>query len=113
MSVSISPPCSRRCAHRGGGGAGDETEGDVLFLCQAYLPTPSGLCTFAHPSSNLWGKRVENAISTEKEGNVVGRGARGGAMWTFVQRYKGTVDWQCVQPPSLPIVPVRGAVFEI
>lgn len=57
---------------------------------------------------------MENAISTEKEGNVMaGGGWGGGAMWTFVQGYKGTVDWQCVQPPSLPIVPVRGAVFEI
>lgn len=77
MSVSISPPCSRRCAHRGRRWSGRRDGGDVPFLCQPSLPAPSGLCTFAHPSSNLWGEKG-GECNQHREGRKRGGGGAGG-----------------------------------
>lgn len=52
MSVSISPWCFWRCAHRGGGGR-EEIEGCAIFLSTIAYPQ---LCTLSHRSSNVWGK---------------------------------------------------------
>lgn len=86
VSVSISPRCSWRCAHRGGRRSGAGDRGDVLFLCPP--PRIPRLCS---PPSNLWGEvwRMQS-------------GHGGQDIWTCLHGNKATVDWQRLQPSSLP-----------
>lgn len=90
MSVSISPRCSRRCAHRGGGGAGDEIEGMCCFFVHhSVFPPP--VCV-PSPTPLL--------ISEEKGGecNQDMREWWGGGLRNCLQGNKRMVDWQRVQP---------------
>lgn len=91
MSVSISPRCSRRCAHRGGGGAGDEIEGMCCFFVHHSVFPPPPVCV-PSPTPLL--------ISEEKGGecNQDMREWWGGGLWNCLQGNKRMVDWQRVQP---------------
>lgn len=85
MSVSISPWCLWRSAHRGGA-AEEEIEGCAISLSSIAYPR---LFTLSHPSSNL----------REKVWRMCNQDGRGG-MWTCLQRNKGMVDRQRIQPSS-------------
>lgn len=90
MSVSISPWCLWRCAHRGGGGAGGEIEGCAISLSTIAYPR---LCTLSHPSSNLWGKvwRMQS-------------GQEGGASGPVYKETRGWLTGSASNPPPLPSV---------
>lgn len=99
------------CAHSGG----EEIEGCTISLSTIAYPR---LCTLSHPSSNLWGERVENAIRTG-----------GGDIWTRLHGNRGWLTGSASNPtlcylllsippppppaPNLLLVPVSGAVVEI
>ncbi len=106
MSVSISPWCLWRCAHRGGGGAGGEIEGCAISLSTIAYPR---LCTLSHPSSNLWGKVWR--MQSGQEGGIY-KETRG---WlTGIASNPPPLPLERHPPPLLfPLVPVSGAVVEI
>lgn len=86
MSVSISPWCLWRCAHRGGGGAGEEIEG----MCYSFVHHSVSPVCVPSPTPLLisWGRCGE-----------CNQGMRGD-IWTCLQGNKGMDDWQCLQPSS-------------
>lgn len=104
MSVSISPWCLWRCAHRGGGGAGEEIEG-CFFVHHGVSPF---VYTLSHPSSNLWGE-----VWGMQSGQEGGGGWGWGGIWACRHGNKGMVDWQhlllSVPPSAVPTSPPRSS----